>query len=111
MKIVFSRKGFDTSRPGGGGASPIVDGRPVSLPIPYYEEQSRTTFADLDLADHVYSASKGRITGSEICHNDPMFENGKCALGQISSAQGHLRKQGVGAGVSTAAGLCTGAAA
>ena len=32
MKIILSRKGFDSSS--GGGPSPIVDGRCLSLPIP-----------------------------------------------------------------------------
>jgi hypothetical protein len=32
MKIVFSRKGLDSGA--GGFPSPIIDGRPISLPIP-----------------------------------------------------------------------------
>jgi hypothetical protein len=32
VKLIFSRKGFDSSA--GGVPSPLVDGRPISLPIP-----------------------------------------------------------------------------
>ena len=48
MRIVFSRKGFDSAA--GGGPSPIVDGRPLSLPIPT-AGPSRTTYDDLGLGD------------------------------------------------------------
>lgn len=47
MRIIFSRKGFDTGS--GGKPSPIVDGRPISLPIPA-TRNSRTTYAILALA-------------------------------------------------------------
>ncbi len=95
MKIVFSRKGFDTKF--GGGASPIVDGRPLSLPIPGANCET-TTYAGRGLADEVTIASRGRIAGHDACHDDPMFDGGRCWLGQVSAAQGHLRNQGVGPG-------------
>ena len=46
MRIVFSRKGFDSAA--GGGVSPIIAGQPVSLPIPS-GGWSSTTYADLGL--------------------------------------------------------------
>ena len=95
MKIVFSRKGFDTKF--GGGASPIVDGRPLSLPIPGANQET-TTYAERGLADAVAIAARGRIGGSHACHDDPMFDGLRCWLGQVSAAQGHLRNQGVGPG-------------
>lgn len=95
MKIVFSRKGFDSAT--GGAPSPIVDGRTVSLPIPT-ERRSKTTYADLGLGEAVESASAGRILAKSMCHNDPMFEAGACALGQVGAAQGHLQNNGVGVG-------------
>lgn len=95
MKIVFSRKGFDTGS--GGGASPVVDGRPVSLPIP--ERRGRgIPYGALGLGDAVAAASRGRVTADDPCHLDPMFENGRCAFGQAGAAQAHLANRGVGAG-------------
>ncbi|MGN3973753.1 hypothetical protein [Tsuneonella sp. SYSU-LHT278] len=96
MKIVFSRKGFDSAS--GGGPSPIVDGRPVSLPIPS-SGGSGTTWDDLGLGNHVVRASRGRHHGSEECHHDPMFlEGGTCLFGQCGAAQTHLANRGVGLG-------------
>ena len=95
MKIIFSRKGFDSSS--GGAPSPIIDGRPVSLPIPT-EHRSKTTYADIGLSEIVEAATKGRITGSNLCHHDPMFEDGRCGFGQTGAAQSHLAKEGVGVG-------------
>lgn len=97
MKIVLSRKGFDSSS--GGGPSPIIDGRPVTLPIPT-SMRSATRWSDLGLAEHVAAASRGRLSGSEFCHHDPMFfgETGRAMLGQCAAAQSHLVNQGVGVG-------------
>lgn len=97
MKIVFSRKGFDTQN--GFGPSPIVDGRPVSLPIPDTKGLSRTTYAQLGLGDHAVQASGGKIRGDALCHHDPMFTpDGRCYFGQCQSAQGHLANEGIGPG-------------
>lgn len=95
MKLVFSRKGFDSTA--GGAPSPIVDRVPVSLPIPA-SDRSRTTFSDRGLGDLVAHATRGRLTGADLCHDDPMFANGLCWFGQCGAAQGHLLKHGVGAG-------------
>ncbi|MEO1968924.1 MAG: hypothetical protein ABGW87_09450 [Sphingomonadaceae bacterium] len=96
MRIIFSRKGFDSAS--GGGPSPIVDGRPVSLPIPA-GTASRTTYGDLGLADQVARASKGRLGADDLCHHDPMFLNdGTCLFGQCGAAQTHLANRGVGVG-------------
>ncbi|MFW5634222.1 MAG: hypothetical protein ACOCYR_04945 [Erythrobacter sp.] len=101
MKIVFSRKGFDTSA--GGGPSPIVAGRPVSLPIPAARNAagaaSVTTYGDLGLGEHAARASRGRLGAGDACHHDPMFtREGECLFGQCGAAQTHLERQGVGAG-------------
>lgn len=96
MRIIFSRKGFDSAA--GGGASPIVSGYPISLPIPS-GGHSVTTYTDLGLADLAHAASRGKITGSDFCHHDPMFrDDGMCLFGQCSAAQTHLVNQGVGIG-------------
>lgn len=90
MKLVFSRKGFDSGS--GGGPSPIVDGRPVSVPIPAgRHEVSRTRYRDIGLGAHV--ADDGAF-----CHHDPFFVDGQAAFGQAGAAEGHLRNQAVGPG-------------
>lgn len=101
MRIVFSRKGFDSSA--GGGPSPILassdgPGRPVSLPIPA-GTASATTYGDLGLGDWAASASRGKLSASDLCHHDPMFlPDGTCVFGQHGAAQTHLERQGVGIG-------------
>lgn len=96
MRIVFSRKGFDSAS--GGGPSPIVDGRPFSLPIPT-RCASRTTYGDLALGDHVAQASRGQLGQGDFCHHDPMFtEDSTCLFGQSGAAQTHLSNRGVGIG-------------
>lgn len=107
MRIIFSRKGFDSSA--GGGPSPIVVGadgtrRPISLPIPDGKGASRTTYDDLGLGEHAAKASRGKLSGADLCHNDPMFlpggarAFGQCIFGQCGAAQTHLERQGVGIG-------------
>lgn len=96
MRIIFSRKGFDSGS--GGGPSPIVAGRPVTLPIPN-GGYSRTRWSDLGLGDHVATASRGKMGGADFCHHDPMFLHGGTALlGQCHAAQSHLVNQGVAPG-------------
>ena len=95
MKVVFSRKGFDSAS--GGVPSPVVRGRPTSIPIPT-SGRSATTYADLGLGDLVERITGGRYAAGDLCHDDPMFENGRCAFGQTGAAQGHLANNGVGVG-------------
>jgi hypothetical protein len=95
MRIVFSRKGFDTSA--GGKASPIIDGRPVSLPIPE-RPPSPTTYANLGLGELVERVTRGRIAANANCHDDPLFDGGYCWLGQCDIAQRHLSRNDVGPG-------------
>lgn len=96
MRIIFSRKGFDSAA--GGGPSPIVCGRPVSLPIPA-GAASRTSYGDLGLGEHAAAASRGKLGPGDLCHHDPMFlPDGTCLFGQCGAAQTHLERQGVGCG-------------
>ncbi|WP_114521625.1 hypothetical protein [Altererythrobacter sp. ZODW24] len=96
MKIIFSRKGFDSAA--GGGASPIVGGQPISLPIPS-GGFSATTYGDLGLGELAATASRGKLGADDHCHHDPMFRaDGNCLFGQCSAAQTHLENQGVGLG-------------
>jgi len=95
MRIIFSRKGFDSSY--GGAPSLIVNGAPVSLPIPGSNGE-QTTFNAIGMGDLVSRTTGGRLSGADRCHDDPMFADGHCWLGQVGAAQGHLRKQNVGVG-------------
>jgi hypothetical protein len=92
MRIIFSRKGFDSAA--GGAPSPIVRREPISLPIPT-SRRSSTTYELAGLADVVMQATKGRLRPENLCHEDPMFHGGRCAFGQTGAAQSHLSKQGL----------------
>ena len=95
MKLILSRKGFDSSA--GRAASPIVEGRPVSMPIPA-GRRSPATYGDIGLGDTVEHITKGRIRSFYHCHHDPMFSGSRCAFGQVGASQSHLSNQGVGVG-------------
>lgn len=109
MKIVFSRKGFDSGS--GGGASPILPGdRLVSLPIPDY--RGETSYGDLSCADGVDVAqlvsdlSGGRYRPRHKAHLDPDLDEDSIsrpdgwrgAFGQTGAAARHLDNQRVGEG-------------
>jgi Nucleotide modification associated domain 3 len=95
MRIILSRKGFDSAA--GGVLSPIVNGEPISLPIPT-AKRSETTYELAGLGDIVARTTKGRVRPENLCHEDPMFHDGRCAFGQTGAAQAHLAKQRVGVG-------------
>ena len=110
MKIVISRKGFDSS--GGGSPSPVLpDGSPVSLPIPAPPTRSPTRYDDVHwtggtLGPLVQQLTRNRVSGSGACHLDPDLvaaalprrAGWRPAFGQAGAAQSHLRGQGVGPG-------------
>jgi len=97
MKLILSRKGFDSAA--GGCPSALLDGRPVSFPIPT-RQPSPTRYGDLfgDIATLITDLSKGRITREHTCHLDPDLDPNalarlpgwRGALGQVSTAQTHL---------------------
>lgn len=105
MKLIFSRKGFDSSA--GGVPSPLVDERPISLPIPT-RMPTPTRYADLptEVAELVTDLTRGRVAADRACHLDPDLVAGSLArhpgwrgaLGQVSAAQSHLLNSGVGQG-------------
>ncbi|GGC11667.1 hypothetical protein GCM10011494_33070 [Novosphingobium endophyticum] len=95
MKLILSRKGFDSAA--GKCPSPIIDDRPVSMPIPA-SGSSTTTYADLGLGPIVERITRGRIAGDALCHHDPVFHQGECILGQCGAAQSHLARHGIGPG-------------
>lgn len=104
MKVIFSRKGFDSSN--GGCASPILsDGTLLSLPIP---GSSDTNYSDISFKNAPYSNIIEKLSGKECagesCHLDPDIRNDiRCnpindwipAFGQTGSAQGQLNNAGV----------------
>ena len=108
MKLIFSRKGFDSAA--GGVPSPIFpDGRMVSFPIP--DKRSKVTYAEISyngasLGPLVAQLTGGRIPAYYRAHIDPdlaqdslpRFAGWRPIFGQTGSAQSHLRKNGVGPG-------------
>ncbi len=105
LKVVFSRKGFDSSA--GGCPSPIIDGRPVSLPIPM-SKPSPTRYSDMagPVAELVRDLTRDRLGVASWCHLDPDIameslpraHGWRGALGQASSSQSHLERQGLAPG-------------
>ena len=97
MKLILSRKGVDGVA--GRCASPIVNGEPISLPIPeHHAGRTTTTYRMIGKADLIERATGGRYTGDALCHEDPMFGDSICAFGQAGSAQSHLASHRVGPG-------------
>ena len=107
MKIIFSRKGVDSAA--GRCASALVDGRPISLPIPT-SMPTATRYGDLAplIAAVAYDLSRGGLAFDRPCHLDPDIDRDalriarplgwRGALGQASAALSHLRNAGVGPG-------------
>jgi hypothetical protein len=109
MKIILSRKGFDSSA--GGHASPILPtGEMFSLPIPSsldsirYEDlvapqgaTVKTIIKDLDSGARI--AGKGAHADPDLVGGmRPRHQEWRPSLGQINQASGHLRNQKVGPG-------------
>lgn len=118
MKVIFSRKGFDSAA--GGIPSPIFpDGRLFSVPIP--SRYDNDTYDALQVSWEGESIQKvlNDISGRRIfrqgawyscdysqpkqkCHHDPMWLPDRrmptLALGQAGAADGHLRNKQVGQG-------------
>lgn len=112
MKIILSRKGFDSGY--GGCASPIFpDGSMASLPIP--EANARHRMSNLTCGVHnlgiiardlAPAAPQFALDDAQAVHLDPYLrsasatvpQNWTAAFGQESAAQSHLEKQGVGQG-------------
>ena len=104
MKIILSRKGFDTVN--GRCASPIMpDGTLLSMPIP---SDDNFTYADIAHNGLTYDRLLEQLNPKnkyQNCHLDPDIRSSawlnlpdkwEPAFGQIDSAQGQLRNQDVG---------------
>ncbi|UTF61106.1 hypothetical protein [Gilvimarinus sp. DA14] len=108
MKLILSRKGFDSSA--GGFPSPIFpDGQLLSLPIP--DRQGPTSYADIHtdwgpMADILAQLSGKTHWHETAAHIDPDLRRNSLArrrgwqatLGQTGTAQSHLRNQNVAEG-------------
>jgi hypothetical protein len=108
MKIILSRKGFDSAS--GGCPSPILpDGRLAVLPIP--DPLSSIRYGDISLAGIradtlVADLTNGRLGRADTAHLDPDIasqclerkQGWRPVFGQRGAAQGHLRNHRVGPG-------------
>ena len=113
MKLILSRKGFDSSS--GGVPNPILpDGRMIALPIP--DADSVIEYGSIrspclqaygsSLGALVTDLTRGKIKAADGAHLDPDIEAAhlkrssrwRPAFGQRGSALGHLKKRGVGVG-------------
>ncbi len=106
MKIVFSRKGFDSKL--GCVASPIVRGTPHSLPIPTHT-RSAITYAQVcspacNLLGQLNARGPdGPLLPTTLCHLDPdicethlpRLPGWRGALGQDKQSASLLRNQGI----------------
>ena len=107
MKIILSRKGFDSGY--GGVASPVLpDGRILSLPIPSVAgiALGKCHAEGLDFAGLVSDLTAKAMGPQSSVHLDPDLSSESLpratgwrpAFGQVGSAQGHLANNGVGRG-------------
>jgi len=108
LKLILSRKGFDSSS--GGGPSPILpDGRMISLPIP--DPISPMAFGDMEsqgvpLGPLVESLTRGKINRAMGAHLDPDLElemmgrlpGWRASFGQTGAAAGHLKTHRISPG-------------
>ncbi|HAF13761.1 MAG TPA: hypothetical protein DCK99_08695 [Blastocatellia bacterium] len=110
MKLILSRKGFDSSF--GGCASPIFeDGSFVSLPIP--EKSARMSFSDVGgnrrieaVVEDLTEARKKPLKANDHVHLDPDLRiesrprkpGWRPLFGQADAAQRHLDNHGVEVG-------------
>ncbi len=109
-KLVLSRKGFDSSN-GGGPSVVLNDGRMVSLPIPEPRKGANSATYDSILFDGEPISNLITRLGYKGCthheaHLDPdiiresrdRLQGWRGMLGQVDSAESHLRNNSVGEG-------------
>lgn len=108
MKVILSRKGFDSAS--GGSANAILpDGRLVPFPIP--ERGAPKKYQDVrvngvQIGELVEDLTRGKIPRTFDCHLDPDVDVGSVprkagwrpCFGQCSTAQIHLKNHEVGVG-------------
>ncbi len=108
MKIILSRKGFDSGS--GGNPSPIFpDGRMISIPIP--DDQPGIKYKDICFPPYNFGSLVADLTGGNTSPADgahldpdiraeslPRHPQWRPLFGQVGSAQSHLENNGVQAG-------------
>ncbi len=108
MKLILSRKGFDSKN--GGCPSPILDDRLYSLPIP--DAEAPTSYGEISsfngsaIAQIVEDLTGGRFKRGNGAHLDPDLRRDAITrarrwrpiFGQAAGAQGHLTNQKVDRG-------------
>jgi len=108
MKLIFSRKGFDSAN--GGCPRPIIDGQLCSLPIP--DAGAPTSYAKISsfngssIAQIVEDLTRGRVRRRDGAHLDPdlLRDAISCRtgwhpiFGQAGAAQSHLARHAIGCG-------------
>ena len=103
MKLILSRKGFDSGENSGGCASPIFhDGAMFSLPIPD-SGRPRLTYGDLrhpqaDIGELAQNLTRGRINANHPVHMSPdlnppdgcprLFDQVKAAVEHLNNQRG-----------------------
>jgi hypothetical protein len=108
LKIVLSRKGFDSAS--GGVPNPILPGG-ILIPLPIPATRDPHTYDEVAvngvaLGPLVEELTGGRIERTRRCHLDPDLDPGSLprtvgwrpAFGQINAAQSHLARHAVGKG-------------
>lgn len=111
MKIILSRKGFDTSY--GGAPSPIFpSGEMCTLPIPQSSESGNVIryedihFGNLSLGKLAHDLTRGKVAPRHVAHLDPdlnceslpRLPGWKPLFGQAGAAESHLRNVRVQSG-------------
>lgn len=111
MRIILSRKGFDSSA--GGVASPVLpSGALCSLPIPEPGDDERgRRYGAIEVGGAALGPIVANLTGerlgpANVAHLDPDLDAGsvprragwKPLFGQAGAAERHLQNQGVGPG-------------
>ena len=110
MKLILSRKGFDSTKANGGCPSPILNDRLCSLPIP--DSSSPTTygrispFNGIPIGQIVEDLTHGGISRGNGAHLDPDLRRDALTrttgwrpiFGQADIAQSHLTNQEIGRG-------------
>jgi len=108
MKLILSRKGFDSAH--GGCPSPIMNGQLCSLPIPDKESARPygkiSSFDGSPIARIVEDLTGGRVRRGDGAHLDPDLRRDAIArvpgwrpiFGQAGAAQSHLARHGIGPG-------------
>jgi len=116
MKIIFSRKGFDSTA-GGFPSLIFPDNTLFSIPTPSnpnHYDYSRLAFKyeEEPIQDILNQVTKKRVRSNgkrydcdyaqaaQGCHHDPLYmkEPNRLVLGQTEQSESHLRNQGVSAG-------------